>query len=69
MTAGGKLVGEARYSYKKLDDRIGIVIYHPKELGANAVIGLRYDASEVVSSQSATEVLCYGTAVVAKQIR
>ena len=35
-------------------------------LGANAVVGLRYDASEVVSKMSATEVLCYGTAVVIK---
>lgn len=33
-------------------------------LGANAVVGVRYDASEVVSRESATEVLCYGTAVV-----
>lgn len=33
-------------------------------LGANAIVGVRYDASEVVSQGSATEVLCYGTAVV-----
>jgi uncharacterized protein YbjQ (UPF0145 family) len=37
---------------------------HAMELGANAVVGVRYDASEVVSKNSATEVLCYGTAVV-----
>ena len=35
---------------------------HARELGANAVLGVRYDASEVVDR--ATEVLCYGTAVV-----
>ena len=35
---------------------------HAKELGANAIIGLRYDATEV--AQGVTEVLCYGTAVV-----
>ena len=34
---------------------------HAKELGANAIIGLRYDATEV--AQGVTEVLCYGTAV------
>jgi uncharacterized protein YbjQ (UPF0145 family) len=33
-------------------------------MGANAVVGFHYDASEVVSKGSATEVLCYGTAVV-----
>lgn len=41
-----------------------LLIEHATEMGANAVVGLRYDASEVVSKGSATEVLCYGTAVV-----
>ena len=41
-----------------------LMIEHAQELGANAVVGLRYDASEVVGRESATEVLCYGTAVV-----
>ena len=30
VTAGGELVGEASYTYKKLDDRMGIVVYRPK---------------------------------------
>ena len=34
---------------------------HARELGANAVVGIGYDASEI--GTSATEVLCYGTAV------
>jgi len=38
---------------------------HAAGLGANAVIGVRYDATEVM--QGVTEVLCYGTAVVVKQ--
>lgn len=37
---------------------------HAYELGANAVIGTRYDATEIM--QGVTEVLCYGTAVVAR---
>ena len=37
---------------------------HAFELGANAIVGVRYDATEVM--QGVTEVLCYGTAVVAK---
>jgi uncharacterized protein YbjQ (UPF0145 family) len=35
---------------------------HAAVLGANGVIGMRYDATEVM--QGVTEVLCYGTAVV-----
>lgn len=38
------------------------MVAHAAELGANAIVGVRYDASEVVNSS--TEVLCYGTAVV-----
>jgi len=34
---------------------------HARELGANGVVGIGYDASEI--GTSATEVLCYGTAV------
>jgi uncharacterized protein YbjQ (UPF0145 family) len=33
------------------------------------VVGLRYDASEVVGKESATEVLCYGTAVAIEPVR
>ncbi len=40
------------------------LIEHAKELGANAVVGLRYESSEVGRQGGATEVLCYGTAVV-----
>ena len=43
------------------------MIAHARELGANAIVGCNYDASEVGGggrSSSATEVLCYGTAVV-----
>ncbi len=37
-----------------------LMITHAAALGANAVIGVRYDANEI--SQGVTEVLCYGTA-------
>ncbi len=40
------------------------MVEHAVELGANAIVGVRYDASEV--RDSATEVLCYGTAVVVR---
>ena len=43
------------------------MVEHAKRIGANAIVGVHYDASEVVSKGSATEVLCYGTAVVIVQ--
>ena len=44
-------------------DAFELMLRHAAELGANAVVGVRYDATEVMDS--VTEVLCYGTAVVA----
>jgi uncharacterized protein YbjQ (UPF0145 family) len=38
------------------------MIQHAQQLGANAIIAMRYDATEV--SSGVTEVLAYGTAVV-----
>ena len=40
------------------------MVAHATQLGANAVVGVRYDASDVGGQSSATEVLCYGTAVI-----
>ena len=40
---------------------------HALELGANAIIGIRYDASSVEPRGAAVEVLCYGTAVIARK--
>lgn len=46
-----------------------LLLQHARQLGANAVVGLRYDASEIGSARtSATEVLCYGTAVVLEPV-
>ncbi|MES2178170.1 MAG: YbjQ family protein [Gemmatimonadota bacterium] len=42
-------------------DAFQIMISHGGELGGNAIIGLRYDATELMPG--ITEVLCYGTAV------
>jgi uncharacterized protein YbjQ (UPF0145 family) len=41
-----------------------LMVEHARQLGANGVLGVRYDASDVGGRTSATEVLCYGTAVV-----
>ena len=37
---------------------------HAAQLGANAIVGIRYDASSVEPKGAAVEVLCYGTPVV-----
>ena len=47
-------------------DAFGRMLQHAYELGANAVVGVRYDANEIING--VTEVLCYGTAVRASQI-
>lgn len=43
-----------------------IMMRHSEQIGANAIIGMRYDANEV--AQGVTEVLCYGTAVVVEKV-
>ena len=43
------------------------MVLHARQLGANAVIAVRYDATELMSGL--TEVLCYGTAVVVEPQR
>jgi uncharacterized protein YbjQ (UPF0145 family) len=43
------------------EDTFNLMLTHAGQLGANAVIGVRYDATEI--APGITEVLCYGTAV------
>lgn len=42
------------------EDAFNLMLQHAGQLGANAVIGVRYDATEI--APGITEVLCYGTA-------
>ena len=48
-------------------DAFNQMLLHAGQLGANAVIGVRYDATEIAAGIS--EVLCYGTAVYVEQVR
>ena len=48
------------------EEALQLMIKHGSELGANAIINMRYDANEVMSGL--TEVLAYGTAVVVEKI-
>lgn len=62
---GGKIGAYAEMCEQARQQAYDLLLEHAKVLGANAVVGVRYESSEVGSRQgSATEVLCYGTAVV-----
>jgi len=59
ITLFTKLCEETRaHAYQRMSE-------HAAQMGANAIIGVRYDATEVM--QGVTEVLCYGTAVIARK--
>jgi len=47
------------------DESLELMMQHAAEHGANAVVGVRYDANEVM--QGVTEVLAYGSAVVVER--
>ena len=50
---------------KTRNEAFELMLEHARDLGANAVVGIRYDATEVMNG--VTEVLCYGTAVVVER--
>lgn len=66
---GGRIGAYTKMCEQAREQAYEELLSHARALGANAVVGLRYDASEVVSRGSATEVLCYGTAVVVRPVR
>jgi len=59
---GGNITLLTELCEKTRAEAFDLLLGHAQELGANAVIGVRYDATEVM--QGVTEVLCYGTAVI-----
>jgi len=58
---GGNITLYTNLCERARDDAFRDMLVHAAGLGANAVIGVRYDATEIM--QGVTEVLCYGTAV------
>ena len=62
---GGDITLFTELCEKTREDAFERMLKHANELGANGVIAVRYDATEVM--QSVTEVLCYGTAVVVER--
>src|SRR4051794_41392367 len=63
---GGNITILTDLCEKTRQDAMELCERHAEQLGANAIIGLRYDATEIM--QGVTEVLCYGTAVVVEPV-
>lgn len=60
--AGGNITLFTELCEKTRNDAFNLMIDHAHQVGANAIIGIRYDTTEVMSG--VTEVICYGTAVI-----
>ena len=58
---GGNITLFTDLCEKTRQHALELCLQHARDVGANAIIGLRYDATEIM--QGVTEVLCYGTAV------
>jgi|SRR6185437_900624 uncharacterized protein YbjQ (UPF0145 family) len=58
---GGNITLYTELCERARDEAFNLMIQHAGQMGANAVIGVRYDATEI--APGITEVLCYGTAV------
>ncbi|MFZ2315191.1 MAG: YbjQ family protein [Gammaproteobacteria bacterium] len=61
---GGKIGAYTEMCEQARQTAYDSMVQHAKQLGANAIVGVRYDAAQAGAEKiSATEVLCYGTAV------
>ena len=58
---GGNITIYTELCERAREDAFQLMIQHAEAVGANAIIGVRYDANEIMAG--VTEVLCYGTAV------
>lgn len=63
---GGNISLYQELCEKARQEAYEIMIQHAEQIGANAIIGMRYDANEVAAG--VTEVLAYGTAVKVERI-
>jgi uncharacterized protein YbjQ (UPF0145 family) len=59
---GGNITVWTTLCEQTRNDAFDIMIQHATEIGANAIVGARYDTTEL--AQGVTEVLAYGTAVI-----
>ena len=59
---GGNISLFTELCEKTRAEAFDMMVKHAEQVGANAVVGIRYDATEVM--QGVTEMVCYGTGVV-----
>lgn len=64
---GGNITLLTNLCEKTRSEAFDLMLQHAAELGGNAVVGARYDATEIM--QGVTEVLAYGTAVYVEQAK
>lgn len=64
---GGNISLFTKMCEQTREDSFNLMLEHAGEMGANAVIGARYDATDIMNG--VTEVLAYGTAVVVEPVR
>jgi uncharacterized protein YbjQ (UPF0145 family) len=64
---GGNITAFTNLCEKARSEAFEFMLLHASEMGGNAVIGMRYDANEVMDG--VTEVLAYGTAVFVEPIQ
>src|SRR5262249_52910865 len=62
---GGRIENFIALCEKARSEAFELMLQHAEQTGGNAVIGVRYDANEIMNG--VTEVICYGTAIVAEQ--
>ena len=65
---GGKIGAYTEMCEQTRDQAYQEIVKHAQGMGANAIVGFRYDATEIGATGAATEVLCYGTAVVVRKL-
>jgi len=63
---GGRIGNFVALCERARQEGFELMLQHAEQTGGNAVIGIRYDANEVMNG--VTEVLCYGTAVVVEPV-
>src|SRR6266404_1220053 len=58
---GGRIGAYTEMCEQARQQAFDAMVTHASQLAANAIVGVRYDASEIGGQGTATEVLCYGT--------
>lgn len=64
---GGNITVYTRLAEQTRQEAFDLLVKHAQDMGANAVLAMRYDANEIAAA--VTEVLAYGSAVVIEPIR